>query len=662
MSPTEPIGNSAAETSCGCASEESCSCTAHRTVPSAALIKTLARLAAGAIVYICALTIPFIPVISLALFIAAYLVIGVDILFRAARNIVKGKIFDEHLLMSIATIGAFAIGAYPEAVAVMLFYQAGELLEGLAVGRSKKSITHLLSLRPDSATILRNDTEEKVLPDRVNVGDILIVRPGERIPVDGVVLNGRSYADTSAITGESVPRPLGPGDPVYSGSINQSGVVTFRAEKAFAQSTVSKILEMVQSAAARKSPTEKFITRFARYYTPAVVLAAACIAAFFPLLFGGAFSDWLYRALLFLVISCPCALVISIPLAFFGGIGAASRAGILVKGGNSLDALRAVDTVVFDKTGTLTEGVFKVTGIRAFGAFTPDDVLMYAAHVESLSTHPVAKPIANAYRASGGLPAPSDIADHEEISGMGIKATVKGKAVLAGNRRMMAQFGVALPEDDLSGTLVYIAIDRTAAGILSVSDVVRSDAKSAVSALKESGIKKTVMLTGDRTDTAKQTADELGIGAFYAQLLPQDKVKIVEELMVSGGGKIAFVGDGINDAPVLAWADIGIAMGGLGADAAIEAADVVIMDDRLSRLADAIFIAHRTRRVVWQNIALALGVKLIVMALGALGAATMWEAVFADVGVALLAVLSALRTMHSKIKTAALHRPDITLS
>ena len=606
---------------------------------------TFIRLGIGAAVYAVALIFSLGSVWELALFIAAYLMIGGDVLLRAVRNIVRGRVFDENLLMTIATLGAFAIREYPEAVAVMLFYQVGELFQGYAVSKSRRSIANLMDIRPDYANLMQDGREQRVSPEQVAVGDTILVKPGERVPLDGVVLMGRSYADTSALTGEAIPRAVMPGDAIYSGSINQSGVLQVRVEKEFAQSTVTRILELVQNASARKAPTESFISRFAHWYTPVVVGIATLIAAVPPLVMpGAAFADWLYRALVFLVISCPCALVISIPLGFFGGIGAASRMGVLVKGGNFLEALRSVDTVVFDKTGTLTEGIFEVSEVRPYGKLSPDEVLALAAHIESHSSHPIARSITKAYAAAGGQTDAAQISDYKEISGRGLKATIHGQCVLAGNREMMEASGLSVLEDDLPGTVVYVAADGELVGALAISDHIKPDAPQAIAALKASGIKKIVLLTGDRADAARRVAEALKIDEYDAELLPQDKVKRIEEL-IKKGGKVAFVGDGINDAPVLARADIGIAMGGLGSDAAIEAADVVIMDDEPSRLAPAIHIAHRTRRIVWQNIVLALMIKGAVLLLGALGLATMWEAVFADVGVALLAVLNSLRAM-----------------
>ncbi len=641
---------------CGCChdthEEDGCSCChgspAAEAEHGSAARNMLIRLGVGAAVYAAALILTLGDIWELALFIAAYLIIGGDVLLRAGRNILRGRVFDENLLMGIATIGAFAIRQYPEAVAVMLFYQVGELFQGYAVSKSRRSIAKLMDIRPDYANLLRDGQEQRISPEQATVGDTILVKPGERVPLDGTILKGSSFADTSALTGEAVPRSLNPGDTVYSGYINQSGLLEVRVEKEFAESAVTRILKLVQNASARKAPTESFISRFARRYTPAVVTVAALIAIIPPLVVpGAAFSDWLYRALIFLVISCPCALVISIPLGFFGGIGAASRMGVLVKGGNYLELLRSVDTVVFDKTGTLTEGVFEVSDVKAYGTLSSGEVLALAAHAESHSSHPIARSILNAYAAKGGQLDKAGVSDYEEVSGYGLKAMANGRRILAGSRKLMESSGIAVPAEELPGTVVYVAADGTLAGAITIADRIRSDAKQAIAALKNLGIKKTVMLTGDRVDTARQVAETLDIDEYYAELLPEDKVTRVEAL-IAQGGKVAFTGDGINDAPVLARADIGIAMGGLGSDAAIEAADVVIMGDELSRLAPAIRVAHKTRRIVWQNIALALGVKAAVLLLGALGFATMWEAVFADVGVALLAVLNALRAMRVK--------------
>lgn len=604
------------------------------------------RMIAGAVLYAAALIFTLPLIYNLVLFLAAYAVIGGDVLLRAARNIAKGRVFDENFLMSIATIGAFAIKEYPEAVAVMLFYQVGEMFQSFAVRRSKRSITSLLNIKPEYANLKQGNTDIKVSPEEVTVGDIIVVKPGERVPLDGAVTRGSSYADTSALTGESLPRAVNTGDTVFSGFINQNGLIEVRVEKPFSESAVSRILELVQHASERKAPAENFISKFARIYTPAVVLAAVLIALIPPLALGQAFSDWLNRALVFLVISCPCALVISIPLGFFGGIGAASRRGVLVKGGNYLEALRSVKTVVFDKTGTLTQGVFSVSRIEAFEGFTEREVLELAAYAESNSTHPIARSVSQAYISSGGAVNNERITDYEEKSGYGISALVDGRRVLAGSAKLLKEAGIAVPNGNTSAA-VYVAADGKAAGAVYIEDSVKPDAKQAIAALKEAGVERTVMLTGDRREAAQIISEQLGLDEFHAELMPEDKVNITEQLISQGSGGVAFVGDGINDAPVLARADIGIAMGALGSDAAIEAADVVIMDDKPSRLADAIHIARKTRRIVVQNIMLAMVVKAAVLALGAGGVATLWEAVFADVGVALLAILNSLRAMRA---------------
>lgn len=632
--------------SCACGScedEDSCGSCSHCSGEEVIEKKDIIRLATGAVLFAAALIIPLPFIYSLALYLSAYLVIGGDVLLRAGRNILRGRVFDENFLMSIATIGAFAIAEYPEAVAVMLFYQVGEAFQSFAVNRSRRSITKLMDIKPEYANLKKGNTDVKVPPEDVSIGDIIVIKPGERFPLDGTVVCGSSFADTTALTGESVPRSVNPGDYVYSGFINGSGLIEVEVKKTFGESAVSKILELVENASSRKARAENFISRFARVYTPAVVISAALIALVPPVLFGQLLSDWLGRALVFLVISCPCALVISIPLGFFGGIGAASRKGVLVKGGNYLEALKDIKTIVFDKTGTLTQGVFKVSEVSVYNGFSAEDVLEFAAYAESSSTHPIAKSILSAYEAKGKTVHKSEISGYEEISGYGIKAAVGGRQVLAGSSKLLESSGIAVPEC-VQGTSVYIAVDGKAAGAISIADSLKPDAIQAIADIKAAGVERIVMLTGDRQESAKKIAGELGIDEFYAELLPQDKVSRLEELMC-GGVKTAFVGDGINDAPVLARADIGIAMGGLGSDAAIEAADIVIMNDEPSRLAPAIRIARKTKRIVLQNIALAMGVKLIVLALGAGGIATLWEAVFADVGVALLAILNAMRAM-----------------
>ena len=552
--------------------------------------------------------------------------------------------FDEHFLMSVSTIGAFAIGEYPEAVAVMLFYQVGEFFQSLAVKRSRKSISDLMDIRPDSATVKRNGVLLVVSPESVAVGEIIVVKPGEKIPLDGIVVDGESMLDTKALTGESVPRSIRKGDEALSGCINQSGLLTLKVTKSFGESTVSKITDLVENASARKAPTENFITTFARYYTPVVVGMAAVLAIIPPLVLGGGWSEWLRRGFVFLIVSCPCALVISIPLTFFGGIGAASKRGVLVKGSNYLEALNKVSVVVFDKTGTLTKGVFEVANIIPAAGYQKEQVLEYAAQAESYSNHPIAKSILATY----GKPIDQkQFSDFEEISGHGISVMVQGKKVLAGNSKLMEYEKIAYAACDAAGTKFYVAADGSYVGCILIADEVKPDSKCAIAELKKIGVEKTVMLTGDDERIGKSVADELGLDAYYAQLLPDQKVEKLEMLdkQKRQGGKLAFVGDGINDAPVLARADVGIAMGGLGSDAAIEAADVVLMTDEPSKLVEAIDVAKATKRIVMQNIVIALGIKSVFLVLGALGMAGMWEAVFGDVGVTIIAVLNAMRIL-----------------
>jgi Cd2+/Zn2+-exporting ATPase len=583
---------------------------------------------------------------ELALFLISYLLIGGEVLLRAAKNIARGQVFDENFLMAVATVGAFAIGEYPEGVAVMLFYQVGEAFQQYAVGRSRKSITALMDIRPDFANLKADGAVKRVAPEEVGAGDIIIVKPGEKVPLDGVVTEGRSALDTSALTGESLPRDVEPGSEVLSGSINKNGLLTVEVRKEFGESTVSKILYLVQSAGGAKAPVENFITKFARYYTPAVVFAAVALAIIPPLAFGAAFTEWLNRALVFLVVSCPCALVISIPLSFFGGIGGASRSGILVKGSNYLEALNKVDTVVFDKTGTLTKGVFAVTEAVPKNGFDGGALLELAAYAESNSTHPIASSVQKAY----GRPILGErVTEYEEIAGQGVRARVDGAAVLAGNGKLMDAAGVAYESHDALGTIIYLAADGVFAGYIVIADEPKPDSRKAIADLKSLGVRRTVMLTGDARAIGEKIGDELGLDAVYAELLPHQKVEKLEELdkTKSGKSKLIFVGDGINDAPVLARADVGVAMGGLGSDAAIEAADVVLMTDEPSKIAGAIRIAKKTRSIVWQNIIFALGVKAVILVLGAMGVATMWEAVFGDVGVALIAVLNAMRAMRT---------------
>lgn len=608
--------------------------------------KDLIRLIVGGAIFAVAVAFKFQLVIEFTLFFISYIIVGGGVLLKAVKNILKGQVFDENFLMSVATIGAFAIQEFPEGVAVMLFYQVGEYVQGIAVNRSRKSITELMDIRPDYANLKVGNDSKKVSPEEVNVGDLILVKPGEKVPLDGKVVEGQSMVDTSALTGESVPREVEPGNEVLSGFINKNGVLTVEVTKVFGESTVTKILELVQNASSKKAPTENFITKFARYYTPVVVLIAVALAVVPPMVIEGAtFSEWLYRALVFLVISCPCALVISIPLGFFGGIGGASKKGVLVKGSNYLEALNNVEIVVFDKTGTLTKGVFKVTERYAQNGYTVDELLEYAAYAESYSSHPIAISIIKEY---GKEINKDEIDDYNEISGHGIKVKVKGHEVLAGNVKLMAKENIDFKGVEAAGTVVYIAIDRKFAGSILIADEIKEDAKEAISGLKQLGVRKTVMLTGDSKSIADKVSGQLGLDAYYAELLPNQKVEEIEKLdsEKTKKGKLLFVGDGINDAPVLARADVGIAMGALGSDAAIEAADVVIMTDEPSKVVSGIKIAKRTRTIVWQNIILAMVVKFIVLLLGAGGIATIWEAVFADVGVALIAVINATRVLN----------------
>lgn len=604
-------------------------------------------LAIGVVLFAVAMAVPMAEIPSFILYLAAYLLIGGEILLIALRNIQRGQVFDENFLMSVATIGAFAIGEFPEGVAVMLFYRVGELFQDMAVNRSRSSIKALMDIRPDFANLKLGEEIRRVSPEEVGIGDLILVKTGEKIPLDGIVTQGVSSLDTSALTGESLPRDVQPGSEVLSGSINQSGLLTIQVQKEFGDSTASRILELVQNASGKKAPTENFITKFARYYTPAVVFAALALAVIPPLVIPGAqFHTWIYRALAFLVVSCPCALVISIPLSFFGGIGAASRQGILIKGSNYLEALNNLDTVVFDKTGTLTKGSFTVTEILP-EKMSKEDLLRYAALAEGASNHPIAQSIVKAY----GLPVDEGHAmEHTEIAGHGIRAVIDGKTVLAGNSRLMESENISFQPVSTPGSLVYLAVDGEYAGCLIISDEIKPDTPKAVEALRQTGVHTIAMLTGDSRAVAESVAKTIGIDTVYAELLPDQKVERVELLDTkkTPGGKLAFVGDGINDAPVLARADIGIAMGGIGSDAAIEAADIVLMTDELSKLPAAVRIAKKTRRIVWQNIWFALGVKAIILILAAVGIATMWAAVFGDVGVALIAVLNAMRALKTK--------------
>lgn len=607
--------------------------------------RMLVRIGAGAVIFAAAMLLPLEGLWRLGFFLAAYGVTGWDVLWRAVRNIARGKIFDENFLMSIATVGAFVLGEYPEGVAVMLLYQVGEWFQGYAVHRSRRSIAELMDIRPDYANVERNGQTLRVDPEEVAIGEIILVKPGEKIPLDGEVIQGSSTLDTAALTGESLPREAGPGAEVLSGCINGGGLLRIRVTKHFGESTVSKILEMVENASSKKARSENFITRFAKYYTPVVVIAAALLAVVPPLIVPGAqFAEWVHRALIFLVISCPCALVISVPMSFFGGIGGASRQGILVKGSNYLEMLAQSEIVVLDKTGTLTKGNFQVTEVRPEDGTDKESLLEWAAYAECYSSHPIALSLRRAY---GRELEPSRVDAPEEAAGRGLTAKVDGHLVAAGNRKMMEEMGLSPKGTDPVGTVVHVAVDGTYRGRIVISDEIKEDARQAMEELKRVGVQRTVMLTGDAPAVAEDVAKKLAIDEVYAGLLPLGKVEKVEELwkQKSKNGRLAFVGDGINDAPVLSRADIGIAMGGLGSDAAIEAADIVIMDDKPSRLATAIKISKKTVRIVRENIVFALGVKAVILALGALGIAGMWLAVFADVGVAFLAILNAMRAL-----------------
>ncbi len=600
------------------------------------------RVIASAILLIAACLVPVDERLRLLLFLVPYAVIGYDIVWGAIRNILRGQVFDEKFLMALATAGAFAIGEYLEAVAVMLFYQIGELFQSIAVGKSRRSIAALMDIRPDRAVVLRDGEEVDVFPEEVAVGEVILVRPGEKIPLDGIVLEGVSALDTAALTGESLPRDCTVGDEALSGSVNLSGVLKIKVEKSYDQSTVSKILELVENSAIKKARAERFITRFAKYYTPCVVLGAVLLAVV-PPLFGGHWSEWIHRALIFLVVSCPCALVISVPLSFFGGIGGASRKGILIKGGTDLEALSKVKTVIFDKTGTLTTGSFSVLGIHPIG-ISKEELLEYAALAECHSNHPIAESICRAYRKELDL---SRITDQKELPGKGVQSVIDGQSVLAGNEKLMRFFEIAYSFDEQNGTVVHIAIDGIYAGYIVILDEIKEGASEAIAGLKKAGVANVVMLSGDLRRVASAVGEKLGLDRIEAELLPQQKVEKVEALLAEkpAGSTLAFVGDGINDAPVLTRADVGIAMGALGSDAAIEAADIVLMDDQLQKLPEAIRIARKTMRIVNQNIVFSLAVKGLVMLLGALGIAGIWLAVFADVGVMVIAILNAMRAL-----------------
>ena len=603
----------------------------------------LLKIGISTVLFFAALLLDSSSVLQLGVYLLAYFILGSEVLLRAAKNILRGQVFDENFLMSIATVGAFCIGEYPEGVMVMLLYQLGELFQNYAVQRSRRSIAELMDIKPEVAHIKMSGQYIDVEPEEVTVGDVIQVRPGERIPLDGIVLEGHSALNTVALTGESVPREVGPRDVVMSGCINTSGVLLIQVEKEYDDSTVAKILDLVENASSKKAETENFITRFARFYTPIVVVIAAILAVVPPMILHEPFSGWVYRALVFLVISCPCALVISIPLTFFSGLGVCSHHGVLVKGSNYLEALAQMETAIFDKTGTLTQGQFTVSEVHPI-FMAEDELLYYAACAESISNHPIAEAIRKANQQSFT----ADIVQSaEELAGHGVSAMIEGHHVLAGNYRLMEQYQIDFDRVDAIGTIVYIAIDQVFRGWIRIADTVKPDAKEMVAQLKTLGVHNIVMLTGDNQNAAEQVAKQLGITKIFSQLLPGDKVACLEQLLAIKSPKatVAFTGDGLNDAPVLARADVGIAMGGLGSDAAIEAADVVIMNDQPSKLADAVRIARKTRTIVTQNIVFVLAIKFLVLLLGALGHATMWMAVFADVGVAFLAILNAVRIM-----------------
>ena len=613
--------------------------------------KVLIRIIAAAVLMILFSLLPIEGYLAFGLFMIPYLIIGYDILKKAVKGILNRQVFDENFLMAVATVGAIILGDYKEGVAVMLFYQIGELFQGYAVGKSRKNISELMDIRPDYANVEKDGKLEKVDPDEVETGSVIVVMPGEKVPIDGTIIEGNTTLNTSALTGESLPREAKEGDDVISGCINMTGVLKIRTTREFGESTVSKILELVENSSSRKSRSENFISRFARVYTPAVCYGAAALAILPPVvrIFMGItpqWGEWIYRALTFLVISCPCALVISIPLSFFAGIGGASREGVLVKGSNYLETLSQTRYVVFDKTGTMTQGVFEVSGVY-HNQMPEDKLIEYAAYAESFSSHPISKSLKNAY---GKEIDRTRVTDVEEISGKGVVARVDGVPVAAGNHKLMEELGLGWKECDQAGTVVHMAVDGSYAGCILISDLLKPHAKEAISELKKAGVKKSVMLTGDAKKVADQVAEELGIHEVYSELLPADKVNKVEELLSQKSDKerLAFVGDGINDAPVLSRADIGIAMGALGSDAAIEAADVVLMDDDPLKIAKAIKISRKCVRIVYENIYFAIGIKIICLVLGALGIANMWLAIFADVGVMVIAVLNAIRALFVK--------------
>ena len=608
--------------------------------------KEIIKIVIALILFLVALIVPLqSQLINNGLFVISYLIVGLEIVLKAIRNIFKGKVFDENFLMAIATIGAFVIGEYPEAVAVMLFYQIGEAFQDYAVDKSRKSIISLMDIRPDFANIQRNGKIDKINPEEVNVGDIIVVKPGEKVPLDGIIVKGTSMIDTSALTGESVPKEIKEQDEILSGCINENGVLEVKVTKKFGESTASKILDLVENASSKKSKSENFISKFAKYYTPIVVVTAVLLAIIPPMIFNRAeWIEWIHRALTFLVVSCPCALVISIPLGFFGGIGGASKIGVLVKGSNYLEALSNTEIMVLDKTGTLTEGVFEVQQINPID-ISKEDLIKYATYAESFSNHPIAISLKKAY---GKEIVNKEVSETQELSGLGVRAVIDGESVLVGNEKLMKENCIDYIKSEEIGTILYIAVNNKFAGTIVISDKIKTDAKETIDKLKKDNIKKIVMLTGDKRKVGENVAKKLGIDEVYTELLPSDKVEKVEELMKnkSENGNLAFIGDGINDAPVLAISDIGIAMGGLGSDAAIEAADVVLMTDEPSRVVDAIKISKRTMTIVKQNIIFAISIKLIVLILSAIGISNMWQAVFADVGVSILAILNALRALY----------------
>ena len=617
--------------------------------------KDLIKIIISFIIFLVAIILPFEnDLINKVLYIIAYLIVGLEILIKAIKNIFKGKVFDEHFLMAIATIGAFVIGEYPEAVAVMLFYQVGELFQDYAVDKSRKSITSLMDIRPDVAYVKKNGKIEKLSPEEVKIGETIVVKPGEKVPLDGKIIDGKSMIDTSALTGESVPVEVGIGDSILSGTINKNGLLTIKVEKEFGESTVSKILDLVENASNKKSKSENFITKFAKYYTPIVVIIAIILAIIPPFALNlGEFKEWLYRALTFLVVSCPCALVISIPLGFFGGIGGASKKGILVKGSNYLEALSNTEIVVFDKTGTLTKGVFEVQKIEPIN-IPKEELLKYTTYAEYNSNHPISVSLKNAYKKMLDERKEeekeidtSKIISVEELAGMGVLANIDGKEVLVGNEKLMKEKNIKYTHCDDIGTIIYVAIDNNYSGYILISDEIKEDSKYAIESLKKNNIGKIVMLTGDKEKVGKFVSEKLGLDEVYTELLPDEKVKKVEDLMKekSEKGKLVFVGDGINDAPVLALSDIGVAMGGLGSDSAIEAADIVIMTDEPSKIVTAIKTSKKTMKIVKQNIIFAITVKILVLILTAFGIGNMWQAVFADVGVSVLAVINSLRAL-----------------